>query len=267
MELVNDNPTISTRKAASALGLSRSLILTILSDDLHLKPYKYHDWHKLEDRDYVSRVQFATWFLSLPADTENWLICSDEAYFSLTLPLNKQNNRIWADSQPVIGIETPLHDKKILVWCAISATKLYGPHFFSETVNQFNYLSMLQDFFWRSHSKTLDYKKYYFQQDGATPHTAIAVQTWLTSKFGDKFVEKKMWPPRSPDLNPCDYYLWGHLKKTAYNPLPKTLEELKANIVRDCKKINLKILKSVFSNFKKRCNLILSANGGHIEIN
>ena len=45
-----------------------------------------------------------------------------------------------------------------------------------------------------------------------------------------------MWPPRSPDLNPCDYYLWGFLKARVYNPLPKTLDDLKANIEREIKK-------------------------------
>ena len=131
---------------------------------------------------------------------------SDEAYFTLTLPLNKQNNRIWADSQPVIGIETPLHDEKVLVWCAISAAKIYGPYFFSESVNQDNYLSMLKNFFWSKHLRTAEYKRYFFQQDGATPYTANTVQTWLTTKFNVKFVNKKTWPPRSPDLNPCDFF-------------------------------------------------------------
>ena len=41
-------------------------------------------------------------------------IVSDEAYFTLTQPLNKQNIRIWADWQPAIGIETSLHDEKVL---------------------------------------------------------------------------------------------------------------------------------------------------------
>jgi hypothetical protein len=267
IEMVAENQSISIRKAASALEVSTTLIFTILHDDLHFKPYKLHDWHKLEERDYASRVEFAKWFLSLPKDSENWFICSDEAYFSLALPVNKQNNRIWADSDPVIGIETALHDLKVLVWCAISAAKIYGPYFFSASVNQNNYLSMLKDFFWPKQLRTADYKKYFFQQDGATPHTANRVQTWLTTKFGEKFVNKKMWPPRSPDLNPCDYYLWGHLKATAYNPLPKTIDELKANIERDCKKLNSQILTPIFSNLKKRCELILSADGGHIEIN
>jgi hypothetical protein len=124
---------------------------------------------------------------------------------------------------------------------------------------------MLQTYFWRKHVKSPDYKKYYFQQDGATAHTADIVQDWLKSKFSKKFVNKKMWPPRSPDLNPCDFYLWGHLKLVVFNPLPKTLDDLKANINREIKKISKDVLKSVFLNLEKRCDSIIENEGGHIE--
>ena len=70
-----------------------------------------------------------------------------------------------------------------------------------------------------------------------------------------------MWPPRSPYLNPC-----SHLKSLAYNPLPKTLDDLKANLEREIKNISQNILKSTFLNFQKRCELILSSEGGHIEV-
>ena len=76
-----------------------------------------------------------------------------------------------------------------------------------------------------------------------------------------------MWPPRSPDLNPCDFYLWGYLKSVVYNPLPKTLDDLKANIVREIKKISKDVLTSVFLNFEKSCNLTINAYGAHIEDN
>ena len=66
-------------------------------------------------------------------------------------------------------------------------------------------------------------------------------------------------------MNPCDYYLWGYLKARVYNPLPKTLDELKANIEREIKKINKETLKNVFSNLKKRCNLVIENKGGHFE--
>ena len=42
------------------------------------------------------------------------------------------------------------------------------------------------------------------------------------------------WPPRSPDLNPLDFYLWGHLKALVYaTPVPD--EEIhRARIVEGC---------------------------------
>ena len=147
----------------------------------------------------------------------------------------------------------------------ISANRVFGPYFFETNVNKENYLEMIKSFFWPKLLNTLDYKKYYFQQDGATPHTADIVQSWLSEKFGKKFLDKKKWPPRSPDLNPCDFYLWGYLKSVVYNPLPKTLVDLKQNISREIEKIPKEILKSTFFNFEKRCTLILSANGDHIE--
>jgi hypothetical protein len=106
---------------------------------------------------------------------------------------------------------------------------------------------MLKDFFWPKVLKTADYEKLYFQQDGATSHTANTVQTWLGDKFKRKFIHKDLWPPRSPDLNPCDFFLWGHLKAKVYNPLPKSLDDLKGNIEREFKKIPKNFLNSTFS--------------------
>jgi hypothetical protein len=51
-----------------------------------------------------------------------------------------------------------------------------------------------------------------------------------------------------------------------FNPLPKTLDDLKANLERELKNTSQNILKSTFLNFQKRCELILSFEGGHIEV-
>ena len=159
---------------------------------------------------------------------------------------------------------TSIFDEKVLVWCAMSSERIYGPHFFASTVNQYNYLNMLKKRFWTKVVRE-DYEKYYFQQDGASPHTANKVQKYLKSKFKDKFIDKNRWPPRSPDLNPCDFYLWGYLKARVYNPLPNTIDDLKFNIEREIKKINKDVLKNVFLNFVKRCDLVIEAKGSHID--
>ena len=263
--LFTENPSLSLRKASVDVGISYYLCRDILLKDLGLKPYKYQSAHQLLPLDYEKRVFFAQWWLGLAKSAHKWLIASDEAYFYLTESINKQNNRMWLEERPVDWIEKPLHDEKVLVWCGISCRKIYGPYFFEESVNQHNYLEMLKNFFWLKHYRVESHGKYYFQQDGATPHTANLVQDWCGSKFGANFITKQQWPPRSPDLNPCDYFLWGYLKSKVYKPLPKTLDDLKANIRREVEKINTSTLESTFLNFSKRCQLVVEKNGGHFE--
>ena len=65
-------------RLASAVNVSTTLVYSILHDDLHLKPYKFNVWQKLEI-DYQKRVDFAQWFLLLAPDAKFRLICSDEA--------------------------------------------------------------------------------------------------------------------------------------------------------------------------------------------
>lgn len=265
IDLINAYPRLSLRRAASAVGISHTSVRKFLIEDLNLKPYKIQEVQQLKADDCSKRVEFAEWVLSLPIEALLQFICSDEAYFYLSLPANKQNNQIWSLEKPFEVIERPLQDQKLLVWCAMTTTRIYGPYFFDESVNQHNYLQMLQDYFWPKHNRVEGYDTYYFQQDGATPHTAKIVQDWLKSKFGDFFLSKTKWPPRSPDLNPCDFFLWGYLKARVYNPLPKTLNDLRQNIEREIEKINEKMLKKVYENLKKRCSLIVSAEGGHFE--
>ena len=154
------------------------------------------------------RLEFANWFLSTPTISAERIICTDEAYFYLTPALNKQNNRLWLTERPTDTIEKPLHDQKVLIFCAISVRKKIGLYFLKpENVNQHNYLQMLKEWLWTKVLKTDWYNCYYFQQDGAKPHTAKKVQSWLLEKFGEKFMDKNKWPPRSPDLNPCHFFM------------------------------------------------------------
>ena len=128
-KMVDEFPNLSVRKAASALQVSTTLIFSILHDDFHLKSYKYHEWHKLEAHDYEKRLEFAQWFISLPIQSKFSLICSDEAYFYLTPPINKQNNRTWGKSPPLEGIEVPSLHVKIWSGAQFSPKKFTGHSF------------------------------------------------------------------------------------------------------------------------------------------
>ncbi|GBN90917.1 hypothetical protein AVEN_239312-1, partial [Araneus ventricosus] len=54
-------------------------------------------------------------------------------------------------------------------------------------------------------------------QDGAPPHIAATVKQLLNLHFGNGRIISRhfltAWPPRSPDLNPCDFWLWRLTKR------------------------------------------------------
>ena len=104
--LIEENATLSARKVAAAVGVSQSLCRTILLNDLGLKPYKYQSCHELLAGDPAKRVDFANWYLTQSVDMMDHFIVTDEAWFYMTLPYNKQNSRIWLKERPVDWIET-----------------------------------------------------------------------------------------------------------------------------------------------------------------
>jgi hypothetical protein len=57
----------------------------------------------------------------------------------------------------------------------------------------------------------------HFMHDGAPTHFSLVARGYLNRKLPGRWIgrgEPVAWPPRSPDLNPMDFYLWGHLLKS-----------------------------------------------------
>jgi hypothetical protein len=84
-----------------------------------------------------------------------------------------------------------------------------------------------------------DSNDFIFQQDGAPSHFHMAVRDHLNAHLprrrighaGANDVVWCRWPPRSPDLTPCDFFLWGHIKyKVSVPPLPRSLPEMRQRI-------------------------------------
>ncbi|GFV50831.1 putative transposable element [Trichonephila clavipes] len=102
------------------------------------------------------------------------------------------------------------------------------------TVNGDRYRAMITNFF-IPELNNYDVQELWFQQDGATCHTARATIDLLKDRFGDHLVsrfEPVNWPPRSCDLTPLDYFLWGYVKSLVYADKPQTLDHLEDNIRR-----------------------------------
>jgi hypothetical protein len=102
----------------------------------------------------------------------------------------------------------------------------------------------------------------WYKQDGATCHTSNQTMNMLRGFFQDRLISKNVWPPRSPDLSPPDFLLWGYLKETVYQENPHTLEDLLNNITNAVQGITADVLRRVFRNMCRRVQSCLQQNGG-----
>ena len=75
------------------------------------------------------------------------------------------------------------------------------------------------------------------------------------------------WPPRSPDLNPLDFYFWGHLKSLVYSTPINNVEDLRQRIIDCCNSIKQKpgIFERVRQSMRRRLECCIQIQGGHFE--
>ncbi|GFX43362.1 retrovirus-related Pol polyprotein from transposon TNT 1-94 [Trichonephila clavipes] len=82
--------------------------------------------------------------------------------------------------------------------------------------------------------------------------------------FGDRLISRfgpVNWPPRTCDLTPLDYFLWGYVKSLVYADKPQTLDHLEDNIRRVIADIRPQMLEKVIENWTSRLDYIRASRG------
>ena len=98
---------------------------------------------------------------------------------------------------------------------------IIGPYFFEGNVNGIAYLRMLNEFVFPQLAEHFNnqywegrFRGLWWGQDGAPAHRLIAVRDRFIDVFGNNRViglgHDVEWPPRSPDLTPCDFFVGIH---------------------------------------------------------
>ncbi|GFW12212.1 putative transposable element [Trichonephila clavipes] len=119
------------------------------------------------------------------------------------------------------------------------------------TVNGDRYRALINNFF-IPELNNHDAQELWFQQEGATCHTARATIDLLKDTFGDRLISRfgpVNWPPRSCDLTTLNYFLWGYVKSLVYADKPPTLDHLEDNIRRVIADIRPQMLEKVIENW------------------
>ncbi|GFU33333.1 hypothetical protein TNCV_1158811 [Trichonephila clavipes] len=169
----------------------------------------------------------------------------------------------WKSPALKFGYRT--YAQKLIVWCALWAggILLQNDEGHNVTVNGDRYRAMITNFF-IPELNNHDVQELWFQQDGATCHTARATIYLLKDTFGDRLISRfgpVNWPPRSCDLTPLDYFLWGYVKSLVYADKPQTLDHLEDNIRRVIADIRPQMLEKVIENWTSRLDYIRASRG------
>ncbi|GFW11548.1 putative DD41D transposase [Trichonephila clavipes] len=78
----------------------------------------------IHQNDHQARRRFIEWAqneIAVVNDFHKRILLNDEVHFWLNGYVNKQNCRIWSETNPQVYVETPLHPEKLTVWCALWA--------------------------------------------------------------------------------------------------------------------------------------------------
>ena len=133
-----------------------------------------------------------------------------EKLIDIILGTGRKKNPGW------VGEES-LHSPRTTVWAAIWKRGIYSPFFFDENVTSQSCFQMLKEWFWfLVESKGLA-NMILFMQDGAPLHWGLPVRIWfdnLANRWTGRSSSNMPWPPRSPDFNFRDFFLWGFIKST-----------------------------------------------------
>ena len=100
-----------------------------------------------------------------------------------------------------------------------------------QTVNKDYYFEVLREYrkrFGRKRPALFKSCQWHFQQDNAPVHNSIFVTDYLT-KIGIKTVPQ---PPYSPDVAPCDFWLFPNLKEKLWGCRYETIEEMKEAVTK-----------------------------------
>lgn len=157
------------------------------------------------------------------------------------------------------------------VWCGIIDNRLIGPYFYRENLNGERYLAFLRDVLpGLLEDLPLDTRQnLIFQQDGAPAHNSLIVRHHLDVVYPGRYMSTHgaiKWPPRSPDLTPLDFHLWGFLKQSVYRERSNTIEELQQRIQDACNSVTAETLQLVTTvELQKRFVACGEADGRHFE--
>lgn len=269
LEFFEADPAASTNDAARRFNVSQYFAWSVIHNEGKY-PFHLHRVQELTESDKPARVNFCNWLLA----ERPTILWTDEATFGRVGLFNTRNEHLWCYENPhEPRPHNYQHRFSVNVWAGIVNSTLLGPVFLDRLSGE-TYLQFLTETLpvLEYESIPLAYlRDMYFQHDGAPAHYCREVRQHLDTVYPGRWIGRggpRAWPPRSPDITPMDFYLWGHIKTMVYSGREITSRDMlidKINCAFNQIKTNSEVLARVNEQLIFRCGLCVGCDGDYFE--
>lgn len=205
------------------------------------------------------------------------ILWTDESTFRREGIVNLHNLHHWSprDNNPRVTRRRSFQSRfSVNVWAGVIGNRVIGPHYLPDHLNGDNYLEFLQN----DLPELLDEvpimngeRPIVFQNDGCPAHWRLPVREYLDNVFPNSWIGRNgpfPWPPRSPDLTPLDFYVWGRAKQLVYATEIESRDHLVQRIGAAFVTIQEEIrLRTTTVEIRRRCRACIRNRGQQFEHN
>lgn len=147
-----------------------------------------------------------------------------------------------------------------MIWGCMSGLGVGKVYQCEGAMNQYQYLTVLEECMLMSGLVLFGKDDFIFQQDNAPCHKARRVTQYL-QESGVTIME---WPAQSPDLNPIEN-LWRILGQKVENKQPSNKTELWTLLKKEWETMDPSICQKLVESMPKRVRAVIKAKGHHTK--
>lgn len=268
-DLVLQNRRLSQRDLVDITGISKGSIQSILKDDLRLSRVSARLVPKsLNFFEKERRVQVAEEMLSMSEDDLKCIITGDETWIYAYDPETaQQSSEYRAKNEPKPKKPRQNRSKvKVMLTVYFDYRGVVHQEFLppGQTVNKEYYLGVmrrLRESIRRKRPELWKNNSWFLHQDNAPSHTARIIRKFFTKNQTDVLPQA----PYSPDMAPCDFFLFSRLKLPLRGHRFETIEAIKENSLAALKAIPHTEYQRCFEDWKQRWRKCIVAGGNYFE--
>lgn len=272
---IQRDPSMSTRQISVRTGIPRMSVQRVLRS-VGYHPYRIKKVQSLHPADYTARVAFCQEMLRSSDNNPDFfdeILWTDESHFKREGVFNTHNYHNWAIENPHLTRASNFqHRFSVNLWSGILNRQLIGPFELPPRLDGQAYLLFLQNDLpaLLEHVNLALLGRMWFQNDGAPCHFAVSVRQHLNETYRNRWIGRSgtiSWPPRSPDLNPIDFFIWGCYKEIVYAKECANESELRQKLQEAENRIRQmpRAFVDLRSNFLRRCRLCIQVAERHFE--